>query len=136
MSKDLFKAFGIGDMPKLVQDAMGGSQATVAATLHSVTPGTRTDITAGTKPTEVDYTCRGFIDFQNQRFQSEGGQRTLVDNGQLVIVLFGNSINSGNTAPKPGDKITIEGTQYHIPDDGEVDRDPASVTYTCEVRKI
>lgn len=130
MSKDIFKAFGIPDMPKLVQDALGGNAAVLPAIFHKVTAGARVSITDGTQPTEVDTACRGFLDFQNDEF-SEG---TLVRNGRKVIVLLGNSL--GGAVPEPGDRITIEGIKYHIPNDGEVDRDPASVTYTCEVRKI
>ena len=130
MSKDIFKGLGIPNMPKLIQDGLGGKAAVLPATLHEVTKGTRVSITAGTQPTETAHTCRGFIDFQNDEF-SNG---TLVRNGRKVIVLLGNSINKGLTAPKPGDGITIEGIRYNIPNDGEVDRDPASATYTCEVR--
>lgn len=132
MSKDIFSVFGIPDMPRLIQDALGGNAAVLPAILHSVTSGTRTDITGGTKPTETDYPCRGFIDFQNQEFQ-EGA---LVSNGRKVIVLLGNSISGGTVAPKPGDRITIEGIKYHVSNDGEVDRDPASATYTMEAREI
>jgi hypothetical protein len=131
VSKDLFKAFGISDFPKVIYNALGGGQAVVAATLTKITPGTRTNITGGTNPTSVAYTTRGFIDFQNQRFQAG----TLADNGQLVIVLLGSPLPAG-IFPAPGDQITIESVVYHIPDDGEVDRDPASATYTVEVRKL
>ena len=101
------------------------------ATLISVAAGTRTgNLTGGTNPTSTSYPCRGFIDTQAVRFRNG----TLVRDGSKVVVLIGDTINNGNTAPKPGDQITIEGTTYTIPDDGEIDRDPAAATYTCEVR--
>lgn len=133
MSKDLFKAFGIPDMPKLIQDALGGQGAVVAATLHSRVEGARSGgITAGRTIVETDYACRGFIDYQ--RLADAAG--TVTANGTKVIVLLGNSINGGATAPQPGDRITIEGIKYHVADDTEIDRDPASATYTCEVREV
>ena len=133
MSKDLFQAFGIADMPKLITDALGGSAAVLPATLHSVTAGSRGgDPTVAPPDVTVNYPCRGFIDLQDDRFNAGG----LVDGGQKVIVLLGSTINNGDTAPKPGDRITIEGTLYHIPDDGTIDRDPASATYTMKVREV
>lgn len=132
MSKDLFAAFGIPDMPKIIQDALGGNSAVLPATLHSRSEGSRSGgITAGRTITEVDHAARGFIDFQ--RLADAAG--TVTENGTLTIVLLGNSIADG-AVPAPGDRITIEGTKYHISDDTEVDRDPASATYTCEVRKV
>lgn len=133
MSKDIFANFGIPDMGKLIQDAMGGQQAGVAAILHSRAEGSRSGgITAGKTITETDYPARGFIDYQ--RLADAAG--TVTENGTKVIVLFGNSINGGATAPRPGDRITIEGTKYHVADDAEIDRDPASATYTMEVRAV
>lgn len=133
MSKDIFKAFGISNMPKLIQDALGGQGAVIAATLHSRAEGARSGgITAGRTVVETDWPCRGFIDFQ--RLADAAG--TVTENGTKVIVLLGNSINGGATAPRPGDRITIEGTKYHVADDTEIDRDPASATYTMEVREV
>tara|TARA_R110000803_G_scaffold20201_6_gene52239 strand:- start:3109 stop:3495 length:387 start_codon:yes stop_codon:yes gene_type:complete len=102
------------------------------ATLTSVTGGTRTggSLTGGTNPTTTDYACKGFIDTQDLKDASG----TLVRSGSKVVVLLGDTINTGNTAPKPGDLITIESTVYIIPEDGAIDRDPDAATYTCEVR--
>ena len=57
--------------------------------------------------------------------------------GNVIIVLLGDTIDSGNaaSAPEPGDRITIEGTEYVIPEDGYVGRDPDAATYECEARK-
>ncbi len=102
------------------------------AILIKVTEGTRTTlaVTEGNKPTEVPHACRGFVDTQNLRNVSG----TLVTGGQKVVVLLGDTINNGNTIPALGDKITIEGNTYLIPDDGTIARDPAAATYTCTVR--
>lgn len=123
--------FGI-DISGIIKQHIG--PGVLAATLISVTAGTRTagQLTGGTNPTTTSYTCRGFIDTQAVRFLDG----TLVRDGTKVIVLIGDTINSGNTAPKPGDQITIEGATYVIAEDGRVDRDPAAATYTCEVRPI
>ena len=110
-----------------VSAATGVLLAGLAAVLGDVG-----DSPAGKTIVETDYACRGFIDYQ--RLADAAG--TVTENGTKVIVLFGNSINGGATAPRPGDRITIEGTKYHIADDAEIDRDPASATYTCEVREV
>lgn len=102
------------------------------ATLTKVTPDTRTpgSLTAGTNPTEVSHACKGFIDTQANR-NRDG---TLTSDGTKVIVLLGDTIDKGATIPELGDKITIEGDTYRIPDDGAIDRDPAAATYICKVR--
>ena len=133
MSKSIFSNFGISNMPRIIQDALGGTNALVAATLHSRVEGARSGgITAGRDIVSTDYPCRGFLD--SQRIADAAG--TVTENGVLVIVLLGNSINGGNTAPRPGDRVTIEGQLFHISDDTEVNRDPASATYACEVRAV
>jgi len=133
MSKDLFAGFGIPDFPKLIQDALGGTNAVLPAILHSRVEGARSGgITAGRDIVSTDYPCRGFLD--SQRIADAAG--TVTENGVLVIVLLGNSINGGTTAPRPGDRVTIEGQLFHISDDTEVNRDPASATYACEVRAV
>ena len=79
----------------------------------------------------VEVGCKGFIDSQAVTF-ADGTQ---VRAGMKVVVLIGDTIDGGNQAPVPGDRITIEGTLYVIPEDGRIDRDPAAATYTCEVRE-
>lgn len=92
--------------------------------LTSIVAGTRTgNLTGGTNPTETSHTCKGFIDSQNRK--SIGG--TLVEDGDIVVVLIGDSISPA-VVPKGQDKITIEGSTYRIKG---LDRDPAAATYTC-----
>lgn len=123
------KLFGV-DIAKLVAQNIG--PGVLDATLTKVSAGTRTSgsLTAGTNPTTTDYACKGFLDSQAVRFING----TLVREGSKVVVLIGDTISGGTIAPAPGDRITIEGTEYVIPTDGTIDRDPAAATYVCEVR--
>lgn len=125
--------FGV-NLSKIIKDNVG--PGVLDATLTKSTPGTRTpgNLTGGTNPTTISYTCKGFIDTQKVAFFNG----TLVREGSKVVVLIGDTINGGDpaSAPVPGDRITIEGSTYEIPTDGQIDRDPAAATYTCEVRPL
>jgi len=102
----------------------------LAATLTKVTPGTRTgNLTGGTNPTTVDHACEGFIDTKNR--EHIGG--TLVEDGDIVVILIGDTIDSGNTVPTTADKVTIEGAAYWIKG---LDRDPAAATYTLLCKSV
>ena len=93
------------------------------AILHKRVTGARTgNLTGGTNPTELDKTCKGFIDSKD--IEKVGG--TLVTDGDVVVVLIGDSIQDG-AVPTTSDKVTIESTKYNITD---LDRDPAAATYT------
>jgi hypothetical protein len=109
----------------IIKDVVG--PGVLAATLTKFTPGTRTvgQLTGGTNPTNATYTCRGFIDSKDVKDRAGGG---LVAGGTVKIVLIGDTINGGATAPDNGDHITIEGATYLI---DKLDRDPAAATYTC-----
>ena len=122
------KLFGI-NISKLIKDNIG--PGVLDATLTVVTPGTRTpgSLTGGTNPTEVPYACKGFID--SKELRNRAGQ--LISDGTEKILLIGDTINGGATAPTVNDRITIESTIYLVV--GPVDRDPAAATYTCVVRK-
>ncbi len=115
------KLFGV-DIAKLVNQNIGSG--ILDATFTRVVAGTRTagNLTGGTKPTETDFACKGFIGEQDK--EKLGG--TLVDAGDIVIVLVGDSIDSGNTAPTVKDKVTIEGTTYRV---RALERDPAKALY-------
>jgi hypothetical protein len=121
------RLFGV-DISGEILKALTGQLLT--ATLHKLTPGTRTgNLTGGTNPTETDYTCEGFVDSQNK--ENIGG--TLVEDGDVQVVLVGDSISGGSVAPITGDRVTIEGTKYNI---RGLDRDPAAATYTLLCRAI
>jgi hypothetical protein len=83
--------------------------------------------TAGRAITETSVSCKGFIDSQAR----EDFDTTLVDNGTVMIVLIGNTINGGATVPTTSDHIVAEGTRYTI---DRIDRDPAGATYQCMCR--
>lgn len=113
--------FGV-NISKLVADNIG--PGVLDATLVSHTPGTRSaDPTAGRQPTSISFPCKGFIDSKSR--EEIGG--TLVKDGDVVIVLLGDTINGGGTAPVLNDRVLIEGKTYRI---GGLDRDPAAATYT------
>lgn len=122
--------FGV-NISGIIKDNIG--PGVLSATLIKFTPGTRTpgQLTGGTNPTSVSYSCRGFIDRQ----ANKDIRGTLIDDGNVVIVLIGDTIDGGNaaSAPEGGDHVTIEGTTYVI---GVVDRDPAAATYTFSAKPI
>ena len=118
--------FGV-DISGLVHKNLKGQL--LPAVLHVITEGTRTgNLTGGTNPTEVDKTCEGFIDQKNK--EKIGG--TLVDDGDVIIILIGDSIQDA-AVPSTADKVTIEGTKHHIKN---LDRDPAAATYTLLCKSV
>ena len=115
------RLFGV-DISGIIAREVGSG--VLDATLSAITLGTRTatNLTGGTQPTSTPHTCKGFID--QQRRDRVGG--TLIEDGDVVIVLLGDTINSGNTAPQIDDEVTIEGTIYLVKALG---RDPAKAAY-------
>lgn len=122
------KILGV-DIAGIAAKALGSKLLPV--TLTVVTPGTRNtaDLTAGTGPTTVDYACRGLI----EDYKAGAVDGTQIQFGDRKVLILGKTINAGNTAPKPGDRVTIEGRTYTIVPKG-VGRDPAAATYSCQVR--
>jgi hypothetical protein len=120
MGNNLFGA----DISKLIKDNIG--PGVLDATLVKLTPGTRTagQLSGGTNPTSTSYACKGFIDSQNRKDIAG----TLVEAGDVIIVLLGDTISSGAVAPDQSDKITIESATHVIK---AIDRDPDAATYTC-----
>lgn len=119
--------FGV-DIASIVDGAI--SPGLLPATLHSITPGTRTpgDPTAGTNPTTTDHAGRGIIDDYDEK-EIDGD---VIRVGDRKILLIGNSI-AGLTVPKPNDEVTIEGRRYTAV---RVKRDPAAATYTIQARGV
>ena len=116
--------FGV-NISGIIKDVVG--PGVLAATLTKFSPTTRTlgQLTGGTNPTSASYACRGFIDRKDMKDRAGGG---LVAGGNVTVVLIGDTINGGATAPDSGDHVTIEGSTYMI---DAMDRDPAAATYTC-----
>lgn len=87
--------------------------------------------TGGKSITDDPYTCKGFVDSKDRK--SVNG--TLVKDGDLVIILIGDSITNGTTTavPESEDRITAESVTYRIK---ALDRDPAAATYTCLCREV
>lgn len=122
----LFGNFGV-DLAQQLATGMGPSL--LAATLIKVTPGTRTpsNISGGTNPTTVSYSCRGFVDeYKTGEIDGE-----LVHVRDRKVVLLGKTISNGAVVPTPGDRVTIEGATYDVI---RVDRDPAGATYALQAR--
>ena len=97
-------------------------------TLTKVAPGTRTPgtLTGGTNPTETVHTVKGFVNDYTD-YQIDG---TIIQRGDRKVVILGGSLSNG-TVPEPNDKVTAESEQRVIIN---VERDPASATYICQVR--
>jgi len=120
--------FGV-DIAGIIDAAI--SPGLLPATLTKVTAGTRTpgQLTGGTNPTSVSYSCRGMIDSKNRR--NRDGE--LIRDGLERILLIGNSISGGSVAPEIGDRVTVEGRSFRVE---VLDRDPAGATFTMECREV
>lgn len=122
----------------IIKKEIGGNvlkDSAFDAVLTKFTPGARgANPTGGTNPTSVQFNCKGMIDMQATR----NLPGTLVENGQKVILLIGDTIDNGNpaSAPSSGDHILIEGTTYTLGENSSIDRDPAAATYTLVVSPI
>lgn len=100
------------------------------ATLHITSQGARgADITAGrTESDDASHECDGIVqDYSDNRIDG-----TLIKVGDREILLIANSINGGNTVPKLGDGVTIEGQRYNI--QPPLRRDPAAAAYVMNAR--
>lgn len=118
---DIFKK----QIAKKINDKLG--PLVFDLTLTKVTPGTRgADLTAGTNPTETDYTVKGFVDSYSD-YLIDGNR---IQAGDRKIVILGGSLASG-VEPKPDDKVTAEGVERTIV---AVKRDPAGATFECQSR--
>jgi len=122
------------DVSGIVKTELGDKVLTDAAhvvTFHERVAGTRTpsNLGGGTNPTYTPHTCKGFIDSKNITKVKD----TLVEDGDQIVVLLGDTINDGNTVPGTDDQVTAEGTRFAIK---AVDRDPAAATYTLLVKAV
>lgn len=126
MSQDLFKNLGV-NIAKELQNALGASVLPCILRARTVGTPDPTDLTAGATISEKAHNCRGFLDsYDSRRF----GETTIAQ-GTRVVVILGASLPTG-VVPNPEDRVTIEGSTYVLT--GPVVRDPASATYTCEIR--
>lgn len=122
------------DVSGIIKSELGDKVLTDSqhvATLHERVAGVRNpaNLGGGTQPTYTNHTCKGFIDSKN----IDKLKGTLVEDGDILVVLLGDTINSGNTAPTTKDQVTIEGKRYAIK---ELDRDPAAATYVLLCKSV
>lgn len=118
--------FGI-DIAGLINEHI--APGLIKAELIVVRGGERTpgNLTGGVNPTETTIEGKGLIkDYADGRM----GTGSSIKKGDREILLIANSF-AGKPVPKQGDKVTIEGSTYHIV---KVKRDPAAATYKCQSR--
>lgn len=126
MSQDLFKNLGV-NIAKEVQAALGASLLPATLISRTVAEPSATNLTGAPQVSESSNSCRAFLDtYDSRRF----GETTIAQ-GTRVVVILGASLPTG-VVPKPEDRVTIEGDTFVLT--GPVVRDPASATYTCEIR--
>ena len=121
----MVKLFGV-DIASEIAKNMGAGL--LPATLIVVTTGTRTSgsLTSGKNPSEKTFSCRGIIeDYKETQFND-----TSVLRGDRKVLLLGGTLQAG-IVPKLGDKVKIEGFTFNVVN---VNRDPASATYSLQVR--
>ncbi len=123
------KLFGV-DIARIVRQ---NTTELLDATLTKVTSGVRdaANPTGGTAQTTVDYPCKGIVTTRARGFTSGGIWR----DDREQILLIGDSISGGTVAPDPGDRVTIEGVVFIIPEGATINADPAKATYTFEVAR-
>lgn len=98
------------------------------AMLIKVAPGVRIpgDITSGTQPIETNYPCKGYV----STFDAGEIDGSLIQKDDRRISLFSSTLEGAE--PRPDDKISIEGSTYRVV--LILERDPASVMFTCQGR--
>lgn len=121
-------------MPKLfnvdiageINKGMGHLLLSLVLTKSSAGSRVSGQLIAGTQPTTVDYSGRGFT----SSYKDREINNTSIITGDRKIGILGASLPSG-IIPAAGDKVTIEGSIYNIVN---VKRDPAAALYTCQGR--
>jgi len=85
--------FGV-DISGIINSVVG--PGVLAATLTKIASTARTpgSLSGGMNPASTPYACRGFIDSQANR----DAAGTLVDDGNVTIVLIGDSISGGRSS--------------------------------------
>lgn len=124
------KLFGL-DLAKIVSNAIKATGDVRDVTLTKTTPGSRTigQLTAGTNPTTVTHTCKGFVSTaEERRANSTSAQAT------AIVSIFGATVNSGTTAPEVNDLATIDGETYLLTE--LLEADPAGALYEFAADKI
>lgn len=118
--------FGI-DIAGLIADAMGDDL--IPGTLTKVTPGTRDPaaLAGGTRPSSRSYQFSGIVeDYRDSQIDG-----TNIVRGDRRVLILAGTLQRG-IRPEGSDKVKIEGVEYYIV--GVPARDPATATYSCQVR--
>tara|TARA_R110000796_G_scaffold242033_2_gene363955 strand:- start:465 stop:845 length:381 start_codon:yes stop_codon:yes gene_type:complete len=123
---DLFRGFGVDIAAEILKGLGPGiPQATLLS--RSLGAVNAADLTAGRPIVETAYACLAFIDaYDTKRFGS-----SVIQEGTRVVLIIGDSLPAG-VIPQDEDRITLEGTTFHIT--GQIQRDPAAATYVMEIR--
>jgi len=109
-----------GDIATIVNGAISGLLPTVTVTQvveGDYVPGT------GVTNVETEYTGRGFVEEDVQRYIDSG----LINSGTRVITLTQGSLSC---TPAKGDKVTARGVESVVQDVGQ---DPAAATWVLGV---
>lgn len=119
--------FGL-DIAQIVSSSIASAGGVLDATLTKTSPGTRSpgNLTGGTNPTTIAYSCKGF-----KEDMSKLRPEILVEEAVGVVSLLGKTISNGAVAPEADDLVTIEGQVHTIL---KVTRDPAAALYQCQVK--
>ena len=112
-----------GDIQTIAHSALASIM--LDATVTQETDDDPSDYTPGTglTPTSTDYTCKGFVEDDAQRYIDQG----LITQGDRVVTILQGSLS---ITPKAGDKVTIRSTTSTIDDVGQ---DPAIATWILGV---
>jgi len=108
------------DISAIIDGAISGLLPVVTVTQvveGDYTPG------SGVTNTETDYSCRGFVEEDTQRYIDSG----LINSGTRVVTITQGSLS---ISPAKGDKVTIRGVESVVEDVGQ---DPAAATWVLGV---
>lgn len=112
--------FGL-DIASILADGFAAAGGLRPGTLTKVTPGTRTDISGGTNPTETTHTFQGFVE---QKAVRRSG--VVAADNMSVITILAASISPA-TVPAVNDTAEIDGTTYTLVE--LLEEDPASAVF-------
>lgn len=122
------RLFGL-NIAKIINDSIVQAGGLEEAILIKVSKGVRdtNNPTAALVGTKNSYSAQGVI----INYTDKEIDNTLILRNDRKVILIAESIQS-QKIPEMSDQITIEGVTYDIV--GEVQRDPAGATYTCQCR--
>ena len=121
------KLFGI-DIASVANKAISPGLLPITITHYSIGERSATNPTAGSAPRPTTHSAKGVrIEYKDSQIDD----KTILRGDRKVLVMAASI--SPAVVPLPSDLITIEGETSRIVEDG-VKSDPATATYTCQVR--